>query len=142
MLFRSLPRRSYEEVCALAGREPRLREGPAMEEEFFPGYRKEPVTYTAGPLRLTLSGAYRRVGDRWEDGPGPVWQVRRGERLTGPGGETGELAVDGGTVRWSWREEDCVLQAEAGGCLITAACQTPAERLDAMESLGKLAIKG
>ena len=97
-----------------------------MEEEFFPGYRKEPVTYTAGPLRLTLSGAYRRVGDRWEDGPGPVWQVRRGERLTG----------------WSWREEDCVLQAEAGGCLITAACQTPAERLDAMESLGKLAIKG
>ena len=137
-----LPRRSYEEVCALAGREPRLREGPAMEEEFFPGYRKEPVTYTAGPLRLTLSGAYRRVGDWWEDGPGPVWQVRRGERLTGPGGETGELAVDGGTVRWSWREEDCVLQAEAGGCLITAACQTPAERLDAMESLGKLAIKG
>ncbi|MCI8304156.1 MAG: hypothetical protein HFF52_05955, partial [Lawsonibacter sp.] len=40
-----LPRAAYLELCALAGRTPALPEGPALEEEFAPGYRKGLVTH-------------------------------------------------------------------------------------------------
>ena len=53
-----LPRGSYEEVCALAGREPALPQGPELAEEFLPGYRKGLATHALGALRLTLPGSY------------------------------------------------------------------------------------
>lgn len=118
-----LPRAAYEEVCALAERQPSLPEGPVLEEEFSPGYRKGIVTHALGALRLTLPGHYRYQWEQWEQGgahlwvdeasDSPVWRVsayrmRAGEaaftdnlnRLNGVEGRK----LDGGALRWGWRD--------------------------------------
>lgn len=119
-----LPRQSYEEVCALAGREPALPEGPLLEEEFSPGYRKELVTYTAGLLRLTLPGSYRYEREQWDETSGcdlwcddtvhsPIWRVNGYQKREGSAAFTPALDGDsdltefelkGGAVRFGWRE--------------------------------------
>ena len=119
-----LPRAAYEEVCALAGREPALPQGPELQEEFSPGYRKGLVTHAVGALRLVLPGIYRYDWEPWETGGGahrwsdassdsPVWRVsayraREGEaqfsgRLDALHGVEGR-ALKGGALRWGWRD--------------------------------------
>ncbi len=44
-----LPRSTYAEVCALAGRVPVLPDGPELELPFEPGYRKGLITHAIGP---------------------------------------------------------------------------------------------
>lgn len=133
-----LPRGAYAEVCALAGREPALPDGPALNEEFTPGYRKGYVTHAVGALRLTLPGAYLYGWEQWDNGGGthlwsddtgngPVWrvniyQVREGNaKFTGNldglhGLET--LELKGGALRWGWKEI-----REAGKRLYQAVCE-------------------
>ena len=119
-----LPRRAYEEICALAGRAPALPNGPELEEEFKPGYRKGLVTYAIGTLRLTLPGRYRYYRETWEDGKGcdkwadlssrsPIWRVngyrvRSGDASFSPvlekDNDLTEHEIKGGAIRYGWRE--------------------------------------
>lgn len=119
-----LPRRAYEEICALAGRTPALPDGPELVEEFAPGYRKGLVTQAIGDLRLTLPGSYRYYREEWEDGKGcdkwadisgrsPIWRVngyrkREGDAAFTPAldGDNGlrEFEIKNGAVRCGWRE--------------------------------------
>lgn len=126
MLDRSvpLPRKAYLEVCQLAGRAPALPDGPELEEEFQPGYRKGLATYSIGALRLTIPGSYRYEWEQWDENNGcdlwcddaaqsPIWRVNgyrinQGEAsftptLDGDNGLT-ELEIRDGAVRYGWRE--------------------------------------
>ena len=156
-----LPRGAYEEVCALAEREPALPAGPDLKEEFSPGYRKGMITHALGALRLTLPGSCLYQWEAWEKGgahlwsdassDSPVWRVtgyrvREGEarftdnldRLNGVEGRE----LKGGALRWGWREvrEDgeplyqavCEVIAGPALYLLTAACTGP-------EGLGQIA---
>ena len=131
-----LPRAAYGEVCALAEREPALPDGPALREEFAPGYRKGYVTHAVGALRLTLPGAYLYGWEQWEngggahlwtDGDGPVWRVNTYQAREGSAQFTGNLdalhgletlALKGGALRWGWREV-----REEGETLYQAVCE-------------------
>ncbi len=119
-----LPRRAYEEICQLARRTPALPEGPELEEEFEPGYRKGLVTCSIGPLRLTLPGSYRYEREQWEEGKGcdlwcdeashsPIWRVNgyrlsQGEADFTPSldgdNDLTELEIKDGAVKYGWRE--------------------------------------
>ena len=156
-----LPRGAYEEVCALAEREPALPAGPDLKEEFSPGYRKGMITHALGALRLTLPGSCLYQWEAWENGgahlwsdassDSPVWRVtgyrvREGEarftdnldRLNGVEGRE----LKGGALRWGWREvrEDgeplyqavCEVITGPALYLLTAACTGP-------EGLGQIA---
>ena len=121
-----LPRKAYEEVCALADRTPALPDGPELEEEFAPGYRKGLVTYSIGPLRLTLPGRYRFEWEEWDENSGchkwadtsshsPIWRVNGYRMKNGDASFTPvlkddndltEFSVQGGAVRHAWREMD------------------------------------
>ena len=123
-----LPRRAYEEICQLARRAPALPDGPALAEEFEPGYRKGLVTYSIGPLRLTLPGLYRYQREQWEEGKGcdkwwdetglsPIWRVNgyrmnQGEASFTPvfqgDNDLTQFEIKGGAVQYGWRalEED------------------------------------
>ena len=156
-----LPRASYEEVCALAGREPVLPEGPALEEEFSPGYRKGPVTHALGALRLTLPGGCLYRWEQWDSGgahlwtdggsDSPVWRVNAYHTREGEARFTDSLDtlhgvegrdLKGGALRWGWREvqEDgetlyqavCEVIAGPALYLLTATCTGP-------EGLGQIA---
>ncbi len=123
-----LPRRAYEEICQLAHRAPALPDGPELAEEFEPGYRKGLVTYSIGPLRLTLPGLYRYQREQWEEGKGcdkwwdetglsPIWRVNgyrmnQGEASFTPvfqgDNDLTQFEIKGGAVQYGWRalEED------------------------------------
>ena len=121
-----LPRKAYKEVCELAGRQPALPDGPELEAEFEPGYRKGLVTYSIGPLRLTIPGLYRYEREQWEGGKGcdmwcdetslsPIWRVNGYKMNSGAAAFTPVLADDndlteheikGGAIRYGWRECD------------------------------------
>lgn len=132
-----LPRSAYAEICALAEREPALPDGPALEEEFAPGYRKGYVTHAVGALRLTLPGTYLYAWEQWEnggahlwsDGTGesPVWRVNTYQTREGSAQFTSNLdalhgletqKLKGGALRWGWKEI-----REAGETLYQAVCE-------------------
>lgn len=119
-----LPRKAYQEVCALAGRTPVLPEGPELELEFEPGYRKGLVIHSIGPLRLTLPGSYQFEWEEWDANSGchkwadkashsPIWRVNGYKMKNGNAAFTPVLEKDndltdfeikGGAVRYAWRE--------------------------------------
>lgn len=123
-----LPRKAYEEICGLSGRTPTLPAGPELEEEFEPGYRKGLVTYSIGPLRLTIPGLYRYEREQWDENSGcdkwwdetslsPIWRVNgyrmnQGEASFTPvfkdDNDLTEFEIRGGAVQYGWRklEED------------------------------------
>lgn len=123
-----LPRKAYEEICQLARRAPALPDGPELEEEFEPGYRKGLVTCPMGPLRLTLPGLYRHEREQWENGNGcekwcdetglsPIWRVNgyrmnQGDAAFTPvfegDNDLTRFEIKGGAVQYGWRalEED------------------------------------
>lgn len=80
-----LPRKAYREVCSLSGRNSALPDGPELELEFEPGFRKGLVTHAVGPLRLMLPGIYRFEWEErdenngwhtWRNGiDAPVWRI-------------------------------------------------------------------
>ena len=133
-----LPRSAYAEVCALAGREPALPDGPALREEFSPGYRKGYVTHAVGALRLTLPGSYLYGWEQWENGGGthlwsddtgngPVWRVNTYQTREGDARFTDNLdllhgletlKLKGGALRWGWKEI-----REAGERLYQVVCE-------------------
>ena len=119
-----LPRRAYEEVCALAGRTPALPQGPELEDEFEPGFRKGLVTYTIGPMNLTLPGLYRYEREQWDENSGcdkwwdetghsPIWRVNGYRKNQGEAAFTPALegdndltqhSIQNGAIRYGWRE--------------------------------------
>ena len=123
-----LPRKAYEEICQLARRAPALPDGPDLEEEFEPGYRKGLVTCPMGPLRLTLPGLYCHEREQWENGNGcekwcdetglsPIWRVNgyrmnQGDAAFTPvfdgDNDLTRFEIKGGAVQYGWRalEED------------------------------------
>ena len=123
-----LPRKAYEEICQLARRAPALPDGPDLEEEFEPGYRKGLVTCPMGPLRLTLPGLYCHEREQWENGNGcekwcdetglsPIWRVNgyrmnQGDAAFTPvfdgDNDLTRFEIKDGAVQYSWRalEED------------------------------------
>ncbi len=163
-----LPRAAYGEVCALAGRRPALPDGPALELEFQPGYRKGLVTYAIGPLRLTLPGVYRFEWEQWDETSGchkwwddrsdsPIWRVNGYKLKQGCAAFTPvlqgdndltEFEIRGGAVRHGWREleEDgqtyYQVRAEVitGPSLfvITVSHRAPEERPGIVELMGKI----
>ena len=162
-----LPRGSYEEVCALAGREPALPQGPELAEEFLPGYRKGLATHALGALRLTLPGSYLYGWERWgsggahlwTDGSGPVWRVNTYRAREGDARFTDSLnalnglegrTLKGGKLRWGWREiregrerlYQAVCEVAAGPALfaITATCASPGELGQVAELIGRISV--
>lgn len=119
-----LPRSAYLEVCALAERKPALPDGPELNEEFSPGYRKGLVTHNLGALRLTLPGVYLYGWEQWENGggthlwsddtgEGPVWRMNAYRMREGNAHFTNNLEalngvetleLKGGALRWGWKE--------------------------------------
>ena len=165
-----LPRSAYREVCALSEREPVLPEGPELEEEFAPGYRKGMVTHALGALRLTLPGAYLYRWEPWENGGGahlwsddtgdsPVWRVNAYRMREGDAHFTDNLSIlhgvegrnlTGGALRWGWREireeGERLYQAEceviAGPALffLTATCTGPADLGQVADLIGRIGL--
>ena len=163
-----LPRSAYEEVCALAGRAPVLPDGPALTEEFSPGYRRDLVTYGVGALRLTLPGGCLQGWEPWQngggahlwtDGKGPVWRVsayrmREGtaqftENLDALHGVEGRT-LKGGALRWGWKEvfedgerlyqAECEVIAGPDLYFITVTCAGPGELGPVAELIGKVSV--
>ena len=119
-----LPRRAYEEICQLARRAPALPEGPELEEEFAPGYRKGLVTCSIGALRLTIPGSYRYEREQWDENSGcdlwcdeaamsPIWRMNGYQKREGSAAFTPtldgdndltEFEIENGAVRYGWRE--------------------------------------
>ena len=164
-----LPRSTYQEVCVLAEREPALPEGPALEEEFAPGYRKGLVTHALGALRLTLPGICLCGWEQWENGGGahlwsdgcggPVWRVtayrvREGEAHftdnlnTLHGVEGRELK--GGALRWGWREireegetlyqVECEVVTGPSLYFLTVTCAGPGDLGQVAELIGRISV--
>ncbi len=165
-----LPRSTYAEVCALAGREPVLPDGSELELAFEPGYRKGLVTHAIGPLRLTLPGIYQFEWEEWDENSGchkwwddasdsPAWRVNGYQRKNGSAAFTPmfqndndltEFAIRDGAVRYGWRalEEDgqpCYqVRAEVitGPSLfvITVSHRRPEERLGIVALMRKITV--
>lgn len=165
-----LPRASYEEVCALADREPALLQGPELAEEFSPGYRKGLVTHSLGVLRLTLPGSYLYRWEEWENGggahlwsdgggDGPVWRVNAYRMREGDACFTGNLnalhgveqrKLEGGALCWGWQEiweeGERLYQAEceviAGSALffLTVTCNGPGDLGQVAEFIGRVYV--
>ncbi len=163
-----LPRSAYLELCALAERPPALQQGPELQEEFAPGYRKGPVTYGVGALRLTLPGGYvsgwepwRNGGGAhlWSDGAGPVWRVVSYRTREGESSFTDNLdalhgvegrKLKGGALRWGWKEirEDeerlyqavCEVIAGPALFLLTATCADPGDLGQVAQTIGRISL--
>ncbi|MCI9156248.1 MAG: hypothetical protein HFF44_04800 [Lawsonibacter sp.] len=163
-----LPRSSYREVCALAERTPALPEGPELQEEFSPGYRKGLVTHAVGALRLTLLGSYLYGWEQWKngggthlwsDGAGPVWRVNAYRAQQGDARFTNQLdqlhgvegrTLKGGALRWGWREVreadellyQAVCEVIAGPSLflLTATCGDPGQLGTVAELIGRISV--
>lgn len=165
-----LPRSAYMEVCALAGRVPALPDGPELQEEFSPGYRKGFVTCAIGDLRLTLPGIYRYEWEQWENGGGahlwcgvssddPTWRVsgyrmREGDahftdnldRLNGVEGRK----LKGGALRWGWRDirekgrtlflAECEVIAGPALYFVTATCAAPEDLGQVAQLMGRISV--
>lgn len=164
-----LPRSAYLELCALAERPPALPQGPELQEEFAPGYRKGPVTYGVGALRLTLPGAFRSQWEQWENGGGvhlwsggddsPVWRVSAYRTREGDAHFTDNLnalngvegrALKGGRLRWGWREiweegerlYQAVCEVITGPALylITVTCGSALDLGPTAELIGQISV--
>lgn len=165
-----LPRASYTEVCALAGRDPALPDGPQLAEEFAPGYRKDLVTHNLGVLRLTLPGVLLYEWERWENGSGahlwsdassdsPVWRVSGYRMREGDARFTDHLdalngvegrELKGGALRWGWKEirEDgerlyqaqCEVISGPSLFFITATCTDPGDLSQVAELIGRVDV--
>lgn len=165
-----LPRASYAEVCALAGRDPALPDGPQLAEEFAPGYRKDLVTHNLGVLRLTLPGVLLYEWERWENGSGahlwsdassgsPVWRVSGYRMREGDARFTDHLdalngvegrELEGGALRWGWKEihEDgerlyqaqCEVISGPSLFFITATCTDPGDLGQVAELIGRVDV--
>lgn len=163
-----LPRAAYREVCALAGREPALSDGPQLEEEFTPGYRKDLVTHNLGVLRLTLPGACRCGWEPWQngggaclwtDGSGPVWRVSSYRMREGEARFTENLdslngledrELKGGALRWGWKEiyengerlyqAECEVISGPSLFFLTATCTGPGGLGQAAELIGRVSV--
>jgi len=163
-----LPRAAYREVYALAGRKPALPEGPELESEFSPGYRKGMVTHAIGPLRLTLPGIYQFAWEEWDENSGchkwrddsgdsPIWRVNgykmknRSAAFTSvlkDDNDLTEFEIRGGAVRCGWREleEDGQLYYQVRAevitgpslFVITVSHRTPEERSGIVELMRKI----
>lgn len=166
----SLPRKAYAEICELAHRTPALPDGPELEQEFEPGYQKGLVTYSIGPLRLTIPGLYRYEREQWDNNSGcdkwwdetslsPIWRVngyrmREGNAAFTPvlngDNDLKELEIKGGAVRYGWRESEengqTIYQVRAevitGPSLfvITVTYLEPADRTDILELIEKITV--
>ena len=163
-----LPRASYEEICALAGRTPALPDGPELSEEFAPGYRKDLVTHKLGALRLTLPGSFRCGWEPWEqgggahlwtDGSGPVWRVsvyrmrdgdaRFTDQLNALNGVEGR-ELKGGALRWGWKEiyengeelyqARCEVIAGPSLFFLTVTCAGPEDLGRTAELIGRISV--
>ncbi len=163
-----LPRAAYEEVCALARREPALPQGPCLAEAFSPGYRKGLVTHSLGALRLTLPGSFQCGWEQWEkgggaylwtDGSGPVWRVSPYRMRDGDARFTDHLdtlngvearELKGGALRWGWKDicEDgerlyqvaCEVTAGSSLFVITVTCSAPGELSSVAELIGRISV--
>lgn len=165
-----LPRASYEEVRALAEREPALPEGPALAEEFAPGYRKGMITHAVGALRLTLPGGYLHGWEPWKNGGGsylwsdtvsdsPVWRVSAYRIREGDARFTDNLdtlhgvegrELKGGALRWGWKDVQegdktlFLVQCEvvAGPFLyaVTVTCTGPADLGAVADLIGRIQV--
>lgn len=165
-----LPREAYEEVCALAQRDPALPAGPELAGEFAPGYRKDLVTHSLGALRLTLPGIFLYEWERWENGSGahlwsdassdsPVWRVSSYRMREGEARFTDHLdtlngvegrELKGGALRWGWREiyekaerlyqAQCEVISGPSLFLITATCTDPGDLGQVAELIGRVAV--
>ena len=132
-----MPRGAYEELCALAERTPVLPDGPSLEEEFSPGYRKGMVIHAVGALRFPLPGAYLCAWEPWANGGGahlwtdgsggPVWRVSAYRMREGNARFTDNLdalhgverrELKGGALRWGWKDI-----REAGQVLYQIQCE-------------------
>ncbi len=162
------PRSAYEEVCALAEREPALSGAPQLQEEFAPGYRKGLVTHGVGALRLTLPGAYLYAWESWDngggahlwsDGQGPVWRVSAYRMREGDARFTSNLDVlhgletltlKGGALRWGWKEirEDgerlyqaqCEVITGPSLFVVTSTCTDPSGLGQVAQTIGRIAV--
>lgn len=163
-----LPRGAYLEVCGLAERDPALPDGPALEEEFAPGYRKGMVTHAVGALRLNLPGAYLCGWEEWEGGgahlwsdggDSPVWRVsayrvREGEarftdNLNALNGVE-DLELKGGALRWGWKEiyeggerlyqAQCEVVAGPHLYVVTATCGSPEDLGQVARTVGRISV--
>ncbi len=163
-----LPRSSYEEVCALADRDPTLPPGPELAEEFLPGYRKGLVVHKVGALRLTLPGSCLCGWEPWEngggahlwtDGSGPVWRVSAYRVREGDAGFTDNLnalhgvetlSLNGGALRWGWREiqeegqrlyqVECEVITGPSLFFLTVTCGGPGDLGPVAELIGKVSV--
>ena len=164
-----LPRAAYEEVCALAGREPALPQGPELQEEFSPGYRKGFVTHALGALRLTLPGTYLYSWERWDNGGGThlwsggedtaVWRVNAYRAREGDARFTDHLntlhgvegrELKGGALRWGWREireegeilyqAQCEVIAGPELYFLTATCSDPIDLGQVAGFMGRISV--
>lgn len=165
-----LPRESYALVCALAGRDPVLPDGPNLAEEFAPGYRRGLITHHLGVLRLTLPGILRYEWERWENGSGahlwsdassdgPVWRVSSYRMREGDARFTDQLAalngveereLKGGALRWGWKEvyekgerlyqAQCEVISGPALFLITATCADPGDLGQVAELIGQVNV--
>lgn len=165
-----LPRESYAQVCALAGRDPVLPDGPQLAEAFAPGYRKGLITHHLGVLRLTLPGILRYEWERWEDGSGahlwsdassdsPVWRVSCYRTRDGDASFTDQLSalngvegreLKGGALRWGWKEvsengellyqAQCEVISGPALFLITATCTSPGDLGQVSELIGQVNV--
>ena len=165
-----LPRGAYGEVCALADRAPFLPDGPELELEFQPGYRKGLVVHAIGPLQLTLPGVYRFEWEEWDKDSGchkwwdeysqsPIWRVtgykmRNGDAAFSPvlqdDNDPAEFQIKGGAVRYGWREleEDGQRLYQVRSevitgpslFLITVTYLDPAQRADIEELIRKITV--
>ena len=163
-----LPRSSYEEVCALADRDPTLPPGPELAEEFLPGYRKGLVVHKVGALRLTLPGSCLCGWEPWEngggahlwtDGSGPVWRVSAYRVREGDAGFTDNLnalhgvetlRLNGGALRWGWREiqeegqrlyqVECEVITGPSLFFLTVTCGGPGDLGTVAELIGKVSV--
>lgn len=162
-----LPRKAYAEICKLAHRPPVLLNGPELELEFEPGYRKGLVTYSIGPLRLTIPGCYRYEREQWDSSSGcdkwsdesslsPIWRVNgyrvRGEKaaftpVLNHDNDLTEFEIRDGAVRYGWREleeDSWQVRAEVitGPSLfvITVTYLEPEDRANIVELIKKITV--
>lgn len=122
----ALPYEDYKEVCKLHRRKPTIPQTAARLSYEFPiGYRRQLVTESFGPLRLTLPGAYRYEWEDngngggtnlWCDDPvnSPVWRVsgfqcRQGDaafsdRFGKDLHDLTEHEITNGRIRYGWTQ--------------------------------------
>ena len=153
-----LPRSAYEEVCALAGRAPVLPDGPALTEEFSPGYRRGPAPHPARRLPPGLGALAERrrrppvdrrkgsrlAGERLPDagGDGPIHRKPgRPPRRGGPDAEGGRsaLGLEGG-LRGRLYQAECEVIAGPDLYFITVTCAGPGELGPVAELIGKVSV--